>query len=113
MRQSLKPIKGILIYTAVMVTASLAYFLYAYSVYPAIEEKETFLSEIGEGFGNIGLAALAFIYFRPFLKLVLGKGKLVQRLLPDYTLPLDSPLLNQLLGFLNCTHVYVGIVLLN
>lgn len=109
MRQSLKPIKGILIYTAVMVTASLAYFLYAYSVYPAIEEKETFLSEIGEGFGNIGLAALAFIYFRTFLKLVLGKGKLAQRLLPDYTLPLDSPLLNQLLGFLNRTHVYVGI----
>lgn len=109
MRQTLRSIKGILIYASGISIASLAYFLYAYSVYPAVEEKETFLSEIGEVFGEIGLAALAFIYFRTFLKLLLGKGKLAQRLLPDYTPSIDFPMLHQLLGFLNRTHVYVGI----
>lgn len=109
MSQSLKNIKGILVYTAVLFVISAVYFLYAYSVYPVVEERETFLTEIGEGFGEIGLAALLFIYFHAVLKLVLGKGEMAQRLLPDYVPPVNSSGLNQLLGFLNRTHVYVGI----
>lgn len=81
MRTSLKPIKGILIYTLILFTLSLIYFIYAFSVYPSVEEKETYLHEIGEGFGKIGLALLGLIYFRTLLKLALGKGKLAQRLL--------------------------------
>lgn len=109
MWQSLKPIKEILIYTAFIFLASLIYFIYAYSVFPAVEEKETFMTEIGEGFGNAGLAILIFIYFRTLLKLMLGEGKLAKRLLPDYSPLIDSSLLNQLLGVLNRTHVFVGI----
>lgn len=109
MRTSLKPIKGILIYTFILFTLSLIYFIYAFSVYPSVEEKETYLHEIGEGFGKIGLALLCLIYFRTLLKLVLGKGKLAQRLLPEYQSPLDASALNQLVIYLNRTHVYVGI----
>ncbi|HMU63274.1 MAG TPA: hypothetical protein PKM66_07255 [Nitrosomonas sp.] len=109
MRTSLKPIKGILIYTLILFTVSLIYFIYAFSVYPSREEQETYLHEIGEGFGKTGLALLGLIYFRTFLKLLLGKGKLAQRLLPEYQPPFDANLFDQLLGFLNRTHVYVGI----
>ncbi len=60
----IKSIKGILIYTAIILTASIAYFIYAYNVYPPIAERETFLSEIGEGFGEVGLWALLFMRAR-------------------------------------------------
>ena len=109
MQQPFKNIRNILIYTLVVSLVSLAYFIYAYSVHTIPEERETFLTEIGEGFGNAGLALLAFIYFRTFLKLLLGQGKLAQRLLPDYTSPIDSSYLNRLMVWMNRTHVYFGI----
>lgn len=109
MQQSLKNIRNILIYAAVIALLSLMYFIYAYSVHPIPEERETFLTEIGEGFGKIGLALLVFIYFRTFLKLWLGQGKLAQRLLPDYTPAIQSAALNRLLIWLNRTHIYFGI----
>lgn len=109
MQQSLRNIKNILIYTFIVLLVSLAYFIYAYSVHPIPEEHETFLTEMGEGFGKFGLALLIFIYFRTLLKLLLGQGKLAQRLLPDYTSPIDSSHLNRLLTWMNRTHIYVGI----
>ncbi|MGB5338032.1 MAG: hypothetical protein WBO06_02945 [Gammaproteobacteria bacterium] len=105
----IKSIKGILIYTALVLSASIAYFVYAYTVYPPTPERETFLSEIGEGFGEVGLWALLFIYARTLLKLLLGKGALARRILPDYSPPATAPVFRQLLGFLDRTHVYVGI----
>lgn len=105
----LKSFKGILIYTAIVMSISMAYFIYAFMVYPPIEESETFLSEVGEGLGEIGLFALLFIYGRTVLKLLMGEGKLSQRLLPDYSPPAAASILNRLLCFLNRTHVYVGI----
>ena len=109
MQQSLKNIRNILIYAFVITLISLAYFVYAYMAHPIPEERETFLTEIGEGFGKTGLALLAFIYFRTFLKLLLGQGKLAQRLLPDYVPPLQSTALSRLLAWLNRTHIYFGI----
>lgn len=109
MQQSLKNIRNILIYTFVIALVSLAYFIYAYAVHPIPEERETFLTEMGEGFGKIGLALLSFIYFRTLLKLLLGQGKLARRLLPDYTSPIDSSHLNRLLTWMNRTHIYFGI----
>ena len=109
MHQSIKNIRNILIYALVISLVSLAYFIYAYSVYPIPEERETFLTEIGEGFGKAGFALLAFIYFRTLLKLLLGQGKLAQRLLPDYTSPIDSSHLNRLLTWMNRSHIYFGI----
>ncbi len=83
----IKNFKGILIYTATVLLVSVVYFIYAYNVYPPIEERETFLSEIGEGFGEIGLWALLFIYARTLLKLLMGKDALAKRILPDYSPP--------------------------
>lgn len=110
MQKSLKNIRGILIYTALISIISLAYFIYAYTVHPIPGERETFLTEIGEGFGQAGLGLLIFIYARTLLKLLIGKGQLAQRLLPDYTPQVDSTWLDRLLAWLNRTHIYFGIV---
>jgi hypothetical protein len=105
----IKSVKGILIYTAAIFFVSMVYFIYAYNVYPPIDEQETALSEIGEGFGEAGLWALLFIYGRTVLKLFMGKGDLARRILPEYSTPAAASLLQQLLCFLNRTHVYVGV----
>jgi hypothetical protein len=104
-----KGIRGIFIYTGIVLFISVVYFIYAYTVYPPTPERETFLSEIGEGFGEIGLWALLFIYSRTLLKLVMGKGAIAKRLLPDYSPPATASNFHHLLAFLNRTHVYVGI----
>lgn len=108
MRQSLKNLRNILTYTAVIAAISAVYFIYAYSILSIPAERETFLTEAGELFGKVGLGLLAFIYFRTALKLVLGQGKLAQRLLPDYVSPVNASVLNALLVWLNRTHIYFG-----
>ena len=94
----MRRVKGILIYTLIVFFASFIYFVYAYSVYPTIEERETFLSEMGDGLGNIVLIALFVIYSRTLLKLVLKKRVMAQRLLPEYAPPIDSSHFTHLLG---------------
>jgi hypothetical protein len=105
----IKTYKGILIYTACVLSASVVYFIYAKIVYPPITERETILSEIGEGFGIVGLWGLMFIYSRTMLKLAIGKNTLSKRLLPDDSSPDAGSILQKLLGFLNRTHIYAGI----
>ena len=105
----LKNFRGILIYTATVLLVSVVYYIYAYNAYPPIDEHETFLSEVGEGFGEIGLWLLLFIYARTLLKLLMGKGELAKRLLPDYSPPGAASIFQQLICFLNRTHIYVGI----
>ena len=106
---NLKGFKGVLIYTAVIFLISVVYFIYAHFAYPPTPERETILHEIGEGFGEAGLWLLVFIYARTVLKIILGKGAIAHRLLPDYHPPGNLPAINQFLGLLNRTHVYVGI----
>ena len=76
---------------------------------PAGPRERNIFNELGEGFGEVGLWALLFIYARTLLKLVTGKGPIARRLLPDYTPALTAPGMQQLLGLLDRTHVYVGI----
>jgi len=96
-------------YTLVVLFVSIVYFIYAYTMYPVTPENETFLSEIGEGFGTLGLWGLLFIYGRTVLKLLTGKGTLAKRLLPEYR-PLNGVFIFQyLLNFLNKTHNHVGV----
>lgn len=102
-------LKRILSFTAIVFVISLVYFIYAYLAYPKVPERETFLTEMGEGFGEFGLWLLLFIYGRTLLKILIGKGKIAHRLLPDYRPTSDLPLFEKLLVFLNRTHVYVGI----
>jgi len=101
--------KKIVVFTALVLVVSIGYFIYAQSVYPPTPERETFLTEIGEGVGEIGLWLLVFIYFRTALKLILGKGSIARRLLPQYRTPFDASLFKRLMIFLDRTHVYFGI----
>jgi hypothetical protein len=52
---------------------------------------------------------LLFIYFRTALKLVLGKGALSRRILPEYSSPIDANIFQKLIRFLDRTHIYFGI----
>ncbi len=104
-----REIKKILGYTIGITVLSALYFVYVKMTYPRLPENETILSEIGEGFGTAGLWLLGIIYGRTLLKLVMGKGKLAKRLLPDYTPPKATSYLKRFLLFLNKTHIYVGI----
>ncbi len=59
--------------------------------------------------GEAGLWLLVFIYGRTLMKILLGKGHIARRLLPEYTPQVNMPVLHQWLGWLNRTHVYFGI----
>ena len=98
-----------LVYTGMVVTASVAYFIYAFTQIPQAVERETFLSEIGEGVGEVAMWALIFIYLRTVLKLVMGKGAISKRLLPEYTAPPAASVFKKIVVWLDKTHVHVGI----
>ncbi|MDX1352950.1 MAG: hypothetical protein R3254_08055, partial [Thiomicrorhabdus sp.] len=68
-----KELKKVLLFTVIVSITSISYFIYAFFIYPPVEESETFFSEIGEGFGEIGLWLLLFIYARTVIKLILGR----------------------------------------
>lgn len=104
-----KGLKRILVFTIVIVIISISYYIYALVLYPPVEERETLLSELGEGFGEIGLWVLLFIYSRTLIKLLLGKGAISKRILPEYSSPVDAKLFSNLIHFLDRTHVYFGI----
>jgi len=105
----MRNLKSILIFTTSVFLTSFVYFLLISQNHPEDHEHETFLGEIGEFFGTIGLWALVIIYGRTLLKLAIGKGGLAQRLVPDEYDVSTLPLFQILLNFLNRTHVFVGI----
>ena len=98
------------VFTAGVIAVSAAYYLYAYFHYAPVKESETFLEEMGEAFGELGLWLLCVIYLRTAAKLVLGKGAIARRLLPDYSLPVSLSPLDRVIRLLDRTHVYVGII---
>ena len=102
-------LKRIFVFTAIVSVISIGYYIYALFQYPPVEENETFLSEIGEGFGEIGLWLPLFIYARTLIKLLLGKGAISKRMLPEYSPPIDPKQFNKLIHYLDRTHIYFGI----
>jgi hypothetical protein len=104
-----KGLKKILIFTGATFVISIGYYIYARSLYPPTPERETFLTELGEGLGEIGLWLLLFIYARTTLKLLLGKGALSKRILPEYAPPINAGIFQHLIRFLDRTHIYFGI----
>jgi hypothetical protein len=105
----MKNLKSIFIFTATVFLISLGYFLAIYPNRPEDPEHETFLHEIGEVFGTLGIWALVIIYGRTLVKLAFGQGGLAQRLVPDEYDVSALPPFKALLNVLNSTHVYVGI----
>ena len=104
-----KGLKRIIIFTIVIATLSIGYYFYALFLYPPIEESETFLSELGESFGEVGLWVLLFIYLRTLIKLLLGKGPVSKRILPEYSPQIDPFFFSKIIHFLDRTHIYFGI----
>lgn len=83
-------------------------FIYLYPGREPIAETHSFRSELGEGFGTIGLYALAIIYGRSLLKIALNEGALLQRFIPEYFHGLSVSTSRKALNILNRTHKYVG-----
>lgn len=104
-----KGLKKVLVFTIAVSIISIGYYLYALFRYAPVEESETFLSEVGESFGEIGLWLLLFIYARTLIKLLLGKGPIAKRVLPEYSPPIDPKPFNKLIYFLDRTHIYFGV----
>ena len=101
--------KKVLVYTLLVLGVSIAYFIYVSIVYPPVSENESFLSEIGEGFGEIGLWLLLFIYARTVLKLIIRKGRLSTRILPEYFPSVEATFINKFICYLDRSHIYFGI----
>jgi hypothetical protein len=104
-----KDLKKVLVFTAAVSIISLGYYIYAFFFYARVEEDETFLSEVGESFGEIGLWLLLFVYLRTLIKLFLGKGHIAKRILPEYSPPINPNIFNKLIHFLDRTHIYFGV----
>jgi hypothetical protein len=102
-------LRKVLIFTIATLVLSVGYYIYISFKYPPVPEHETFLSELGEGIGEIALWVLLFIYARTALKLALGKGALSKRILPEYSSPIDANLFQKLIRFLDRTHIYFGV----
>lgn len=109
MKQLSTGLKRIIVFTAIVAVISIGYYSYALFLYSPVKENDTFLSEIGEGFGEIGLWLLLFIYARTLIRLLLGKGAISKRILPEYSPPVDPKQLNKLIHYLDRTHIYFGI----
>lgn len=105
----MKKLKHLLLFTASVFLTSLGYFLAIYPNRPEDTEHETFLREMGEVFGTLGIWALVIIYGRTLVKLAFGQGGLAQRLVPDEYDVSAIPPFKTLLNFLNSTHIFVGI----
>jgi hypothetical protein len=103
-----KGLKTFLAYSAAVLLLSVAYYGYVLSSHPPSPERETFLTEAGEGVGEVALWVFVFIYVRTAIKLIMGKGPLARRLLPDYSAPASASYLGYLVVYLDRTHIYFG-----
>ena len=101
--------QGLIPFTVVLTILSSLCFIYLYQGYQPVPESETILTELGEGLGSLGLYALACIYGRSVLKMLLNEGTLLQRFIPVYH-DLSISLSRRLLTILNRYHKHVGAV---
>ena len=96
-------------YIGVTIALAVGYYIYVLSTHPPSPKRETFLSEVGEGVGEVAMWMLLAVYVRTVAKLALGQGPLSRRLLPNYSAPASGAYVQQVLAFLDRTHVYLGI----
>lgn len=105
-----KDLRNLLLYSIAIVILSLGYFLYAFFTQPPVQEGHNWMHELGEGVGNVALWGMYIIYGRTALKLLLGKGKLAKRLIPQYRPPEYASIAAKGLSWLDRTHIHVGIL---
>lgn len=102
-------LKRLIIYTVGIFLASSTYYFYIVFFSPQPAVNETFLTEVGEGFGEAAMWVFIAIYIRTVLKLIMGKGPISRRLLPNYTMPAAVTPLKRIMVHLDKTHVYFGV----
>jgi hypothetical protein len=107
MQGNLDAKQGLIPFTIALTIVSTLYFIYLYQGHSPAPESESFLKELGEGLGSLGLYALAIIYGRSLLKLILNEGTLLQRFIPVYQ-DLSISMSKRLLTLLNRYHKHVG-----
>jgi hypothetical protein len=95
-----KGLKTFFAYSMAVLVLSVLYYAFLLSSYPAPAERETLLTEVGEGVGEVALWMFVFIYTRTILKFVMGKGPLARRLLPNYTAPVSTGYFRHVLVYL-------------
>jgi hypothetical protein len=108
--QMSRGLKQLAAYCVGLLAVSIAYYVYVINVHPPSPERETFLSEIGEGFGEIALWVFGFIYLRTVVKLLLGKGPIARRLVPDYSGPTVPTFAQRAIAYLDRSHIYLALV---
>ena len=102
-------LKRFVIYSGAVLVVALAYYAWLVSALPKTPENETWLSELGEGLGEFAMWLFIFIYVRTGLKLLLGKGPMARRLLPEYKAPSSLSGLQRVIALLDRTHIYFGV----
>jgi len=102
-------LRRLLGYSCAILTIAISYYVYVLTAHPPSPMQETFLSEVGEGIGEIALWAFVAIYIRTLAKIALGKGPISRRLLPDYRPQVNGSLIQRILSFLDRSHVFLGI----
>ncbi len=103
-----KGLKFFLAYCIAVLLLSAAYYGHVLWSHPPSAQRETFLTEAGDGVGEVALWVFAFIYVRTAIKLIMGKGPMARRLLPGYTAPDITSYLGRLVAYLDRTHIYFG-----
>lgn len=102
----------IIIFALLNLIITIAGIAYVYSVGgPSEIPRKSFLNQFGKSLGVFGFFALALVYSRTVLKLIISKGNLQKRLEPfnvDYFQ--IKTFLGRILFWLNKTHGYLGVL---
>ena len=102
------PLRGLAPFSILVIGLSSLIFCYLYLKGTPSPEEHGLQKEVAEIFGTGGLWTLAIIYGRSILKILLNKGELLQRLIPEEHYNKSRSLSFQILAFLNRTHKYAG-----
>ncbi|MBU0486164.1 MAG: hypothetical protein KKB30_16790 [Proteobacteria bacterium] len=106
--RQINPKQGLIPFSILVVGISSLLFLYLYLGKEPTVEIHGFRKEVAEIFGMAGFCALALIYGRSILKLILNEGTFLQRIIPDDHYDRSLSASRKLLAFLNRTHKHVG-----
>jgi len=99
-------LKGLLLFTFFLIIISAIYVLITPKT--AGQPDGSWRHEIGEFAGAILGWLLAIIYGRTLLKLIVKKGPIMARFLPDPNIERSKSFFKKVIVFLNKTHPYVG-----
>ena len=105
----MKKNRALIIFSGIIVVLSLAYFLMVYDPRGVKIPKGGWMHDVAEGIGTMGLWGICLIYGRTALKMAMGSGGLLSRVVPDLYYDPAMSVARKTLFYLNKTHKYVGV----